>query len=237
MQAHRLNQRALADVTLVARNNLPRAHPSQSNVPGNEIAHQLAKKATTKGELVEPSLAPTTLLSVALRAAKEKTLAPSKSELYNDKIGRFTKSFDKALPGTHTRFLYNGRSKQQAKILCQLRSGMNRLNKYLARINAIESEETMCGKGTETIDHFLFRCPRWGSLRGEIRRLAGRRWGDTSYLLGGWSGENKDGPLKDWKPTNEIVTATINFAIATKRLKDRKEQDDSEEENEEGDDE
>ena len=53
--------------------------------------------------------------------------------------------------------------------------------------------------------------------------------------LGGWSGENKDGPLKDWKPTNEIVTVTINFAIATKRLEDRKEQDDSEEENEEGD--
>ncbi len=48
---------------------------------------------------------------------------------------------------------------------------------------------------------------------------------------------NKDGPLNDWKPTNEIVTATINFAIATKGLEDRKEQGDSEEESEEGDDE
>ena len=27
------------------------------------------------------------------------------------------------------------------------------------------------------------RSDSWGSLRGEIRRLAGRRWGDTSYLL------------------------------------------------------
>lgn len=60
---------------------------------------------------------------------------------------------------------------------------MNQLNKYgyLARINAIESEECTYGKGTESVDHFLFRCPRWGSLRGEIGRLAGRRCGDTSY--------------------------------------------------------
>ncbi len=53
----------------------------------------------------------------------------------------------------------------------------------------------------------------------DIRRLAGRQWGDTSYLLRGWSGENND------------------FAIATKRLEDRKEQGDREEESEEGDDE
>lgn len=42
-------------------------------------------------------------------------------------------------------------------------------------------------------------------------------------------------PLKDRKPTNEIVTAAVNFAIATKRLEDRREQDHSEEVNEEGD--
>lgn len=41
----------------------------------------------------------------------------------------------------------------------------------------------------------------------------------------------------DWNPTNEIVTATINFAIATKRLEDRRKQGDSEEENEGGDEE
>lgn len=147
---------------------------------------------------------------------------PSKSRFYSDKTSRFTKSFDKALPGAHTCLLYNGRSKLQVRILCQLRSGMNWLNKYLARINAVELEECTCRKRTESVDHFLFRCPRWGGLRGEIRRLAGRRWGDTSYFLGGWSGKIKGGPLKDWKPTNEMITATINFAIASKRLEDRR---------------
>ena len=173
-------------------------------------------------------MTPITLLSVALCAAKEKILSPSKSKFYNDKTGRFTKSFDKTLLGTHTRLLYNGKSKPQAKILCQLSSGMNRLNKYLACINAIESEKCTCGKGTESVNHFLFRCPWWVSLRGKIKRLAGRRWGDTSYLLGGWSGENNNRPLKDWKPTIEMVTDNINFAIATKRLEDRREQGNSE---------
>ena len=53
----------------------------------------------------------------------------------------------------------------------------------------------------------------------DIRRLACRQWGDTSYLLRRWSGENN------------------NIAIATKRLEDRKEQGDSEEESEKRDDE
>ena len=92
----------------------------------------------------------------------------------------------------------------------------------LARINAVESDQCRCGRGEESVDHFLFRCPRWSIFRGEIRRLAGRRWGDTSYLLGGWSGEPKDGDAAKWKPANEMVTATINFAIATGRLEDKR---------------
>ena len=53
------------------------------------------------------------------------------------------------------------------------------------------------------------------ALDGEIHRLAGQQCGDTSYLLGGWSGEQKDGVLAKWRPTNEMRNATINFAIAT----------------------
>ena len=66
---------------------------------------------------------------------------------------------------------------------------------YIEKINAVDTEQCKCGRGEELVDHFLFRCPRWSSFRGEIRRREGRRWGDTSYLLGGWSGEQKDGAL------------------------------------------
>ena len=133
------------------------------------------------------------LLASAMGIAKLKNPARAPDRFYKAKVGRFTKTFDKALPGPHTRLLYNGKRKIQANILCQLRSGINRLNKYLAKINAVESDQCKCGRGEESVDHFLFRCPRWSIFRGEIRRLAGRRWGDTPYLLGGWSGEPKDG--------------------------------------------
>lgn len=162
------------------------------------------------------------LLASALSIAKQKYSYQNTDDFYKAKVGRYTKSFDKALPGPHTRLLYNGKQKTHASVLCQLRSGINRLNKYLARMNAVQSSECKCGKGEESVDHFLFRCPRWSIYRGEIRRLAGRQWGDTSYILGGWSGEIKDGEVVKWKPANDMVTATINFAIATGRLEDKR---------------
>lgn len=41
-------------------------------------------------------------------------------------------------------------------------------------------------------------------------------------MLGGWSGEPKDGNAAKWKPANKMVTATINSAIATNRLEDKR---------------
>lgn len=162
------------------------------------------------------------LLASILGAAKSVKARAEGREFYTTKIGRYIKSFDKALPGPHTRLLYNGRVKVHGNVLCQLRSSINRLNKYLAKINAVETEQCKCSRGEESVDPFLFRCLRWSSFRGEIRRLAGQWWGDISYLLGGWSGEQKDGALAKWKPTNEMVRATINFAIAMGRLENKK---------------
>lgn len=51
----------------------------------------------------------------------------SKAQFYEAKVEKLTKSFDKAVSGIHTRLLYNGRSKQHMHVLCQLRSGINRL--------------------------------------------------------------------------------------------------------------
>ena len=83
------------------------------------------------------------------------------------------------------------------------------------------------------MDHFLFRCPRWSNLRQEFKRLAAHRWGDLSHALGGWSGERKDGPLDKWTPSTVMVSATINFAIATGRLEDRRDEQNEEESEEE----
>ena len=137
------------------------------------------------------------------------------------KVGRFIKSYDKALPGKHTNTIYNGRSKKQSQILCQLRTGISRLKSYLAKIQAVESDQCQCNGGVETVDHFLFRCSRWRNLRQELRSLAGHRWGDLAYALGGWANERKDGPLDRWSPATTMVAATIKFAIATDCLEDR----------------
>ena len=194
-----------------------------SKILGNERAHNLSRKATEPGSITQHTPASKVLLlASALRIANQMYSYRNTGDFYKAKVGRYTKTFDKALPGPHTRTLYDGKQKTHAGVLCQLRSGIKRLNKYLARINAVQSSECKCGKGEESVDHFLFRCPRWSMYRGQIRRLAGRRWGDTSYLLGGWSGEIKDGEVAKWKPANDMVTATINFAIATGRLEDQR---------------
>ena len=51
-----------------------------------------------------------------------------------------------------------------------------------------------------------------------IKNLAKGRWGDTAYLLGGWSGKRKEGSLDKWTPNLKMVNATIRFAEATERL-------------------
>lgn len=97
---------------------------------------------------------------------------------------------------------------------------MCKLNKYLAKIGSIESDICSCGRETESIDHFLFRCPLWIDQRRNIHNIAGsfNRWGDLSFALGGWSGVRKDGELPKWRPSIEMVSATIKFALETKRL-------------------
>lgn len=69
----------------------------------------------------------------------------------------------------------------------KLRSGMCKLNKYLARIGAIEADTCSCGREPESVYHFLFRCPLWFDQRQNICRLASKpkRWGDLSFELGG----------------------------------------------------
>ena len=82
------------------------------------------------------------------------------------------------------------------------------------QVELILSKCSRCKRGSETVDHFLFSCPRWSKLRQEVKRLAANRWGDLSYALGEWSNGRKDGPLYRWTPYTAMVSATINFAIA-----------------------
>ncbi len=159
----------------------------------------------------------TTLLTLAQKRlqAENPPLHPS--------VGKFTQSIDSAIPGNHTNLLYNQLCKEQARILAQLRTGKPRLNDYLSGIGGAETDQCTCGRGRETIRHFLFHCPKWTSQRQGIREKAAGRWGDLSYFLGGRSHAwNRDGRTlfdkEPWKPNLETARATVRFAQLTKRL-------------------
>lgn len=195
------------------------------SIPGNTQAHKLAQLATQPGFIPFPLTTITTrvlLYFIAEQNARTQIPTPDpKPPFINTKVGRFVKSFDKALPGKHTVTIYNGRTKKQSQILCQLHTGICRLNSNLAKLQAADSDQCRCNRGSETVDHFLFRCPRWSKLCQDFKRLAANRWDDLYYALGGWSNKKKDGQLDLWTPQTTMLSATINFAIATGRLEDR----------------
>ena len=200
--------------------------PGHSEILGNEQARKLAQDATTITPAHTDDFSQYPLLqSVALEKGQKLYLAPP-PPWTKPTTGKFTHRIDKAFPGKHTERLYKGRSKVEAGVLCKLRSGMCRFNGYLAKIRAVETNICECGRESESVDHFLFRCPQWLKQGQTIFNLARKanRWVDLSFALGGWSNERKDGTLQGWKPSQEIVSATIKSAIAAHRLSDKKEE-------------
>lgn len=131
-----------------------------------------------------------------------------------EKVGKHVKRVDAALPGKHTRQLYDPLSWKEASVLAQLRTGMARLNGYLYRINVAQTDQCECGQARETVEHFLFRCQRWTTHRTEMLQCTNTHRGNISFYLGGKSPSDN----QNWSPNLEAVRASIRFAIATGRL-------------------
>jgi ribonuclease HI len=129
-------------------------------------------------------------------------------------IGRHAKRVDAALPGKHTRQLYDRLAWKEASVLAQLRTGMARLNGYLHRIKVADTDQCACGQARETVEHFLFRCQKWTAHRTELLQCTNTHRGNISFFLGGKSPSDD----QKWTPNLEAVRASIRFAIATGRL-------------------
>ena len=91
---------------------------------------------------------------------------------------------------------------------------MSRLNGYLHRINAAETDQCACKQEKETVEHFLLRCKLWETQRQQLLQLGKTRRGNLSYLLGGKTRLDN----KDWTPNMKAVQMSIDFAINTGRL-------------------
>lgn len=129
-------------------------------------------------------------------------------------VGAYSKKIDTALPGRHTRTLYDELKREEARMLAQLRTGMARINGYLCQIGITDSEKCRCGKDRETVEHFLFECPQWEEQRKDLLRSRETKKGNLSFFVGGKTTTDDN----DWTPNMAAVRATVKFAIATKRL-------------------
>lgn len=75
----------------------------------------------------------------------------------------------------------------------------------------------------ESVKHVILHCPTWASQRQQLKEVAGDRWGDVSFLLGGKSRkvDTKTGKPVDgdgWRPNLVVVRATIAFLKSTGRF-------------------
>ena len=179
-----------------------------NDFPLGSHAKSAAKQATGRGTTSETETFQARSIAVRLALARQR-----QAEL-PERVGKYSKRVDKALPGTHVRDLYNMLNRKEADTLAQLRTGMSRLNAFLHRIGAEDSDMCDCGHEPETTDHFLFRCARWREEREIMAKSARSRFGDLSYFLGGKT--NRDSTK--WAPDKQAVRAAIKFAMATKRL-------------------
>ena len=105
-----------------------------------------------------PYQARSTTIKRAIEAIKQSRTLPGE-------VRKFTTKLDRALPGKHTKKLYDDLKKAEAKVLIQLRTATGRINEHLYRIGAAESPNCACGVEKEDVKHFLLRCSRWVTER------------------------------------------------------------------------
>lgn len=183
--------------------------PSQGQFELGKMAKKAARQATRTGQ--SPQEKAYRAKSTTINVAKEKQ---RRARSLPVGIGKYSRDMDIALPGKHTRTLYDSLNRREASVLAQLRTGMARLNGYLHRIKAVDSDQCACGQAIETIKHFLFRCTMWETHRTQLLNQTDTKRGNLSFYLGGKAPSD---PAR-WTPNMEAVRATVKFAISTRRL-------------------
>jgi hypothetical protein len=144
-----------------------------------KLAKEKAKAATRPGTPPQTQLPRMRSTTLNVARAKHGT-----ARGLPENVGKYSKRIDTALPGKHTRQLYDRLSWKEANVLAQLRTGMARLNTYLHRIKATSTDQCVCGQARETVDHFLFWCRRWTMYRTEMLQCTDTNRGNISFYLG-----------------------------------------------------
>lgn len=183
--------------------------PAESDFALGSEAKTAAQGATRQGHPSRLQLHQAKSTTLRLAIAKQQ-----RARKLPEGVGKFSKALDMALPGNHTRELYDKLKRREACVLAQLRTGMARLNGFLSMIRAAETDVCICGHAGETVDHLLFRCVRWTEQREGMLQCTETRQGSLSFYLGGKAPSDP----KEWSPDMKAVRTTIKYAMATGRL-------------------
>ena len=184
--------------------------PSQEEFQLGRDAKKAARRTTEIGQFPKKQLygAKATVISIA--KAERRTHS---TLLW--RVGKHLKKIGAAIPGRHTRKLYDALGRNEACVLSQLRTGMARLNGYLHQIGAVDTDRCACGQARETVEHFLFNCSLWATYRRCLSdQTETRRIGSLSYYLGGKAPSDPH----DWKSNMNAARTTIKYALSTGRL-------------------
>ena len=138
--------------------------PSHSNIHGNEIADTLAKQATRlPNHSITPFISPVPVLYKTMIVYQKqianwwKKNRSMKSIFYNDKP-------DFTISTLHENLLY-----QETKWITWIRTNAMPLNGHLSKMKLRNDNLCSCSdesrQQVETIDHFLFHCPRFNLIR------------------------------------------------------------------------
>lgn len=154
--------------------------PGHMGIEGNEMADSLAKDASTgTTTLLHCPIRQLSALphsQAAARATFKKEVGSRWTTQWNaSKHGKRITKFDPTPPGKRVTRMYRGLSRPHGSILTQLRSGHVGLNKYLARIKAVDSPLCTHCQTTETVEHFLLGCRRFTNERHDLRKNVGRQ--------------------------------------------------------------
>src|SRR4030095_11114523 len=179
--------------------------PGHHGIVGNEQADENAKKAASDAAISTKTFH-SPLKSCRTQQIKKLSKLQAKKRWESNKSFskhlRLVLTNDKANRGPK---LYNALPNRiSAATIVQLRTGHCGLNKCLHRFGIRNSPNCECGYGRkETVEHYIFECPKCKDERKVLRRKGGHRKMRMRWLL---ADEN-------------LIKHTLDFVKSTGRLK------------------
>ena len=185
--------------------------PGHADIKGNEQADKMAKEAAEEAkEKSESELPPATTLSDVKTAAKESSMKKWQERWVKAETGRDLFEYR---PRVDYKIKHVFESAGGERAVAQLRTGFIRLNEYLHKIGAVDSNKCQCGE-IESISHYLLDCQLFENEREIMRNSLFQNCGIIHLDLNVLLDARKDDDFKDWR---SIILSELETYVAKTR--------------------